>query len=65
LSQIFVFNGLLTQSGEIRVPDLWGVPMILNAIAEKLTRQSKDDFKGGISRHGSFFRPLPGTCAIR
>lgn len=25
---------------------LWREPMILNAIAEKLKRQSKDDFKG-------------------
>src|SRR5690606_33322752 len=46
LSQIFVVNGLLTISGEIPVPELWSVPMILNAIAEKLKRQSKEDFKG-------------------
>jgi hypothetical protein len=25
---------------------LWSGPMILSAIAEKLKRQSKDDFKG-------------------
>jgi len=25
---------------------LWSVPMLLNAIAERLKRQSKDDFKG-------------------
>ena len=46
VSQIFVVNGLLTISGEIRAPELWSAPMILNAITEKLKRQSKDDFKG-------------------
>lgn len=46
LSQNFVVNGLLTISGEIRAPELWSVPMILNAVTEKLKRQSKDDFKG-------------------
>ena len=46
LSQIFVFSDLLTINGEIRAPELWSVPMTLNAVAEKLKRQSKDEFSG-------------------
>jgi hypothetical protein len=45
-SQISLVNGMLTSAGEIPAPMLWSVPIIPNAIAEKLKRQSKDDFKG-------------------
>lgn len=38
--------------------------MILNAIAEKLKRQSKDDSRAGISRHGRSCRRLPGIWVI-
>lgn len=44
LSQIFLVNGLLTITVEIPLQILWSVLMILNAIAEKLQRQSKNDF---------------------
>lgn len=46
LSQILLVNGLLTTAGEIPLPKWWSVVMILNAVAEKLKRQSKNDFKG-------------------
>jgi transposase, IS6 family len=46
LSQIFIVNELLTIGEEIAAPNIWSVQMILNAVAEKLKRQSKDDFKG-------------------
>nr|ALU64524.1 Mobile element protein [Rhizobium leguminosarum bv. viciae] len=46
LSQIFLVNRLLTLAGEILASNLWSEPVILNTIAEKLKRRSKDDFKG-------------------
>ncbi|BCH67267.1 hypothetical protein RvVAT039_pl01000 (plasmid) [Agrobacterium vitis] len=46
LSQIFSVNGMLTIGREIPLLLLRSVPMVLNAITEKLKRQSKDDFKG-------------------
>ena len=46
MSQIFAVNELLTIGGEIAAPDVKELPMILSAIADKLKRQSKDDFKG-------------------
>lgn len=39
--------------------------MILNAIAEKLKRQSKDDFKGRQIEAGRSSRRFAGICAIR
>ena len=45
LSQIFMVNRLLTIAGEIAAPNSMELPMILNAIADKPKRQSKDDFK--------------------
>jgi hypothetical protein len=50
LSQIFSVNGMLTIGREIPLQVLWSVPMILNAITEKLKRQSKDDFKGLVAK---------------
>lgn len=46
VSQIFLVNSMLTIGGEIVALALWSVPMILNALVEKLKRQSKDDIKG-------------------
>jgi len=46
-----VVNELLTAGEEMLLPVSWSLQIILNAIAEKPKRQSKDDF-GGISRHG-------------
>ena len=42
----FVFNPMLTMGGEISAPNVAERADDLNAIAEKLKRQSKDDFKG-------------------
>ncbi|RCW20639.1 hypothetical protein DFR48_11393 [Ciceribacter lividus] len=46
MSQIFGLNGMLIIDMEFALRKLRSEPMILNAIAEKLKRQSKDDFKG-------------------
>ena len=46
LSQILALNGMLTMGREMPLRKLRGEPMILNAIDEKLKRQSKDDFNG-------------------
>ena len=57
LSQISGVDGL--QGLRPTLPSaVGGRPMILNAIAEKLKRRSKDDFKG---RH--FQASLSGFCA--
>ena len=52
LAHIFVVGVLLTTTVEIPLPMSRSVIMVLNAIAEKLKRQSKDDFTGGISIYG-------------
>ena len=47
VSQISTLNRMLTMGGEISAPKVAErADDILNAIAEKLKRQSKDDFKG-------------------
>lgn len=46
LSQIFVVNELLSVGEEIAAPAAVECANDLNAIAEKLEDQSKDDFKG-------------------
>jgi IS6 family transposase len=46
LSQIFEVNALWPSSGKLPLPVSWSVQMILNAIAGKLKRQSKNDFEG-------------------
>ena len=43
---IFGLNRMLTIGMEFAAPKVTGRAMILNTIAEKLKRQSKDDFKG-------------------
>jgi hypothetical protein len=45
LSQIFGLNRMLTIGREIPLQNLWNAQMILNAIPERLKRQSKDHFK--------------------
>ncbi len=46
LSQILQVNSMLTMGEKLPLLILRSEPMILNTIAEKLKRQSKDDFKG-------------------
>lgn len=46
LSQILALNGMLTMGREMPLRKSWSEPMILTAIAEKLKRQSKDNFNG-------------------
>jgi hypothetical protein len=44
LVTIFLVNDIFTIGGEIPAPDVAELPMLMNAIAEKL--KSKDEFKG-------------------
>ncbi|OAV55021.1 hypothetical protein A6U98_21320 [Rhizobium sp. WYCCWR10014] len=64
LSQILALNGMLTMGREMPLRKLRGEPMILNAIDEKLKRQSKDDFNGRHFEAWPMCRRLPGIWVI-
>ena len=60
LSQILQVNSMLTMGEKLPLLILRSEPMILNTIAEKLKRQSKDDFRAGISR----LADCTGGCSV-